>query len=395
MKYLVLGAAGMQARATVHDLCHHSDATEIVCADLQPENLLKFSKFLDMGKIMLKKLEAGNKEALIQLMSENVDVVIDMLPIFTIPTVAEAAVEAGVPLVNTFYANALPKDIHEKALAKDIIILPESGLDPGIDLVLCGYGASKLDEVHEFHSYCGGFPDAAAANNPLKYKVTLTWKGMMLAQKRHSRIMKDGKEIDIPAEDQHAPEWLETMDFPGFGPLELIVNGDAVEFGRLLGISSTLRNASRRYIRWPGHAQLWHTLKQLNFLSEEPVAGLSSPITPLDFMTAHIGPQIQYKDDEKDLVLMRIVVGGVKDGQNVRITYDLLDYRDTETGLFAMNRTVGYTSSIVAQMIASQEIRGKGLLRPTNDIPHLPFIEQLRRRNITVKETVEALQEQR
>jgi saccharopine dehydrogenase-like NADP-dependent oxidoreductase len=160
-------------------------------------------------------------------------------------------------------------------------------------------------------------------------------------------------------------------------------------FAEILGITETLRDTSRRYIRWNGHAQIWHALKQMQFLSDEPVAGLSPSLTPHEFMRAHLEPQLHYKDHEKDLVLMRNIVTGVKDNKELRITYDLIDSRDTTTGLFAMNRTVGFTASIVAQMIARGDIRGSGLLRTTKDVPYLSFIEELRKRDIVIQERIE------
>jgi saccharopine dehydrogenase-like NADP-dependent oxidoreductase len=56
--------------------------------------------------------------------------------------------------------------------------------------------------------------------------------------------------------------------------------------------------------------------------------------------------------------------------------------RDLETGHSAMSRTVGYTASIGAQMIASGQITGRGLLSPVNDVPYEPFVRELQRRGI-------------
>ncbi|TYP79337.1 saccharopine dehydrogenase family protein [Paenibacillus methanolicus] len=392
MKYLVLGAAGMQGKAVIYDLCRSPEAREIVCADVRPEQLLPFGKFLDFGKIRLTKLDASNKADLVELMRDQVDVVIDLLPISFIGVVSEAAVEAGVSVVNTFYASALPEGIHEKAAAQNMIIMPEAGLDPGIDLILCGYGVGKLDHVYELHSYCGGLPEPSAIDNPLKYKLTWIWDGVLLSHKRPGKIMKNGVVIDIPAADQHAPQWVETLNFPGIdAELEMIVNGDAMVFADILGISATLRHTSRRYIRWNGHAQLWHALKQLQFLSDEPVAGLSPSLTPHAFMRAHLEPQLHYKEEEKDIVLMRNTIAGVKDNEDIQITFDLVDYRDTRTGLFAMNRTVGFTASIIAQMIARGDIRGSGLMRTTKDVPYLSFIEELHKRDIVIQERIQPI----
>jgi len=138
MKILVLGGAGLQGKAVVHDLSRSPYVREIVCADIMLEPLLNFQKFLDISKITLQKLDVKDKEVLVTLMKDRVDVVIDVLPSGFMDHVLEAALEAHVSLVNTKYGHTLPKGINEKALEKNITILPESGLDPGIDLVLCG-----------------------------------------------------------------------------------------------------------------------------------------------------------------------------------------------------------------------------------------------------------------
>lgn len=67
----------------------------------------------------------------------------------------------------------------------------------------------------------------------------------------------------------------------------------------------------------------------------------------------------------------------------------MLDMRDLETGLFAMNRTVGYTASIVAQMIVNGEIMGRGLLTPIRDIPHQRFLAEISKRGIHIREKIE------
>jgi saccharopine dehydrogenase-like NADP-dependent oxidoreductase len=389
MKILVLGGCGLQGKAVLHDLSRSSQVTAVVCADIDLEPIRRVEKFLDMSKIQLQKLDVKDKDTLVSLMKDRVDVVVDVLPVAFVGIIAEAALEARVSMVNTMYGHMMPEGLHERALEKEITLMPEAGLDPGIDLILCGYGVSQMDEVLELHSYCGGFPEERAIDNPLKYKITWTWNGVLLSYKRPAKIMRDGKIINIPAQDQHAEQWIEVIDFPGVGQLELIPNGDAVIFAEYLGISKTLRSTTRCSMRWPGHCAFWKKLVDLNFLSDEPVKGLPFELTPHQFMVKHLEPQLQYGEGERDLVAMRNTIIGVKGGKKTKITYDMLDMRDLETGLFAMNRTVGYTASIVAQMIVNGEIKRKGLLTPVRDIPYERFLDEIKKRGITIKENRE------
>jgi saccharopine dehydrogenase-like NADP-dependent oxidoreductase len=54
-----------------------------------------------------------------------------------------------------------------------------------------------------------------------------------------------------------------------------------------------------------------------------------------------------------------------------------------------MNRTVGYTASIVAQLIANGEIKRKGLLTPVRDIPYQRFLDEIKKRGIIIREKVD------
>ena len=55
-------------------------------------------------------------------------------------------------------------------------------------------------------------------------------------------------------------------------------------------------------------------------------------------MNKLLGPQLQYKRNEKDLVAMLNVFEGIKGGRRVRLVSRLLIERDLDTGIMAMAR---------------------------------------------------------
>jgi saccharopine dehydrogenase-like NADP-dependent oxidoreductase len=386
MNVLVLGC-GLQGKGAIYDLCNSKDVEKVICADINIDALKGFEQHLDMNKVQVEKLDVSDFKSLVNLMKK-ADVAIDLLPVKFIDQIAYAGIEAGVHVVNSMYGHQMSEeDIDQKAKAAGVTILPEVGLDPGIDLVLCGYGVSQLDEVTELHSWTGGFPTKEAIDNEFKYKVTWTWYGVLLSYARDAKIMEDGVIKVIKAEDEFRDENLVKFDFPGIGALEAFPNGDAVTFCEHLGISDTIKSTSRRAMRWEGHGELWTKLKDIGFLSNEPVEGLDG-VSPIEFLDKFLGPKLQYKRDEKDMVAMRNIIKGKKDGKEQTIIYDMVDTRDLETGLYAMNRTVGFTASIAAQMIANGQIKKKGLLTSVNDVPYVEFIDALKARDIEIKETI-------
>jgi saccharopine dehydrogenase-like NADP-dependent oxidoreductase len=269
--------------------------------------------------------------------------------------------------------------------------MPECGLDPGIDLVIIGGAVSRFDRLTRLDSYCGGIPEKNACDNPLNYKISWNWEMVLTSQMRPARFIRDGRTLDVPAVDQHACEMNHDVDFPGLGRLEAIPNGDAVAYIERLGLSRTIRDAGRYSLRWPGWRAFWQAMKQLGFLEENPVPGLPGGISPKQFMVKHLEPRLQYGPEEKDLTPMVNVFEGQKGGRRLRLTTRLLIARDLKTGLLGMSLGVGWTASLVAQMIARGEIAAFGLLSPVQDIPYGRFMEELAKRGIHIKEEIEWL----
>jgi saccharopine dehydrogenase-like NADP-dependent oxidoreductase len=54
-----------------------------------------------------------------------------------------------------------------------------------------------------------------------------------------------------------------------------------------------------------------------------------------------------------------------------------------------MNRTVGFTSSIAAQLILAGTIRKTGVLTPVRDVPALEVVRELEKRGMKINRRVE------
>ncbi len=248
----------------------------------------------------------------------------------------------------------------------------------------------ELDEVHGLYSYGSGVPEPACADrNPLKYKITWTLQGVLNSYKRPARFLRDGQEVSLPPEVIFHPDHIHLVEVPGVGTLEAYPNGDAIHFVEVFGLGRGLRHMGRYAMRWPGHAQFWYVMSQLGFLEETPVIVGGQPVVPQRFLEAHLTPRLQYAPGERDLVILRVHAWGLKDGRQRNVIYELIDYRDLATGFFAMNRTVGFTASIAAQMVLSGLVREPGVLSPARHVPGDHLLAELGRRGITVRHRVE------
>jgi saccharopine dehydrogenase-like NADP-dependent oxidoreductase len=387
MKVVVLGGLGMQGKAALFDLSNIDPVTQIICADVRLDAWQEVKDFVDTDRVRPVRVEASSRKELAALLEQDVDVAIDLLPLSLMPIAFEAALEARVPLVSTNYGAPIRR-LHQSAAAAGVALMPECGLDPGIDLIICGHAARQFDRLELIDSYCGGLPERKACDNPINYKISWNWDGVLRSQKRDSVFIEDGRRLEVPAADQHTSQMIHQVEFPGLGTLEAIPNGDAEFYTKLLGVSATVRRAGRYSLRWPGWCAFWRPLKALGFLSDAPLTGLPCPVSPHQFLAELMPPYLQYRDDEKDIVAMLNRFEGLKDGRKKSIRTYLLIERDLQTGLFAMSAGVGFTAGIVARMIARKQITAAGVLCPALDVPYEGFITELSRRGILVKQEV-------
>ncbi len=380
----------MQGKAALHDLFHNPSVTEIVAADMDRRAVADYivaKGFSDKANAV--QVDASSHNSLDILIGDGVDVVIDLLPPMFVGKVAKLCVKNGVPLVNTFYAIPEVKALEADACKNGVTILPEFGMDPGIDLVLLGEAVRSLDEVEEVMSYGAGFPEPSAADNAIKYKVTWTFEGVLNSYKRAGRVVRDGEIIDIAENEMFAKNNIHEINVDGLGRLEAFPNGDVMKYVDLLGLDVVkLKNMGRYVLRWPGHCEFWHTMAGLGLLDDGSVLVDGIKVDRKKYLANALKDQIQYKETERDIVLVRIEVRGKKDGKNVSAVYQAIDKRDLDTGLTAMSRTVGFTAAIGAALLGDKKLRKAGILSPVTDVPYDLFKAELIKRNIEVTENI-------
>jgi saccharopine dehydrogenase-like NADP-dependent oxidoreductase len=385
MKVLLLGV-GMQGKAALYDLLESGEVAEVIAADRDVAALKAHVEEKRYGdRVLCEYVDAEKPESIHRLMKQGSDVVIDLLPSVFCGDVAAAAVNHGVHLVNAFYAGAEVKNLADQAEARNVTILPEFGMDPGIDLVLLGEAVRSMEGIEEIISYGAGFPEPMAANNPIKYKVTWTFEGVLKSYRRPGRVIRRGKVVEIKGSEMFSGQNIHEIEIEGLGRLEAFPNGDALKYADLLGIErSGLRDLGRYSLRWPGHCAFWKTMVDLHLLDGEPVMVDGAAVDRRRFLAAALEPHIQLGDHERDVVVVRIEVVGRKDEHKTRAVYQVIDRRDLETGFTAMARTVGYTASIGALLIGTGKIARRGVLSPVKDIPYELFVAELGKRNIKV-----------
>ena len=394
MKILVLGV-GKQGSILVKDLIESRGVSEVVAGDIDIRKLKQCIDKLVSEKVRAEQIDVTNHAKLVKLMKGGFNVVANALPWTFSVDVAKAAIEAGVNYVDLGPSPDVFQ-LDEDAKAAGVTVIPSCGLDPGIDSVLEGYGARKLDKVEKIHMWCGGIPqkNTPAYNNPLRYKITWWWEGAISTYCGTAKILRDGKIVEV--EKLAGPENPEIVRFPEpIGECEAFYTGTPLLLIKHLDLKD-VKEAWSKTVRWPGHCEIWRKLIELGLTRTDlhlKIRGCE--ITPREFLIELGEKTLQYEEGEGDLVVQRVHVIGEKNGEKTMYSYEFMDFYDEEKGMTAMARTTSYPCSIVTQMIARGEIKEKGVIHAGKigwySQLAKSFFSELKKRNIHIHETVRVL----
>jgi saccharopine dehydrogenase-like NADP-dependent oxidoreductase len=396
-RVLLLGC-GAQGRAALHDLASGDDAVHVVVADAD-RGVGAISRRYPASRVTAKIIDATDEPVVAALMRE-ADVVVEALPgPFALP-MARLAANCGVSIVSSMYlrdpqeqdARRIAETEHviegiaREARAKGIVVLPELGLDPGLDLILGARALAEVDAVEEFYGYGAGLPGPNARDNPLAYKFSWSPIGVMRSYRRPARVIAAGEAVTIDATTLFEPGRHHLVDLAAVGaPLECYPNGDAVHYAELFGVRGTVREMARYTGRLPGHSAFWNVMVKCGFLDSSPATVNGAAVRPIEFTAALLTSQsqFQYGDSDEDIAWIRVDVRGKRRGERVRVVYDLVDRRDFVTGFTAMQRTVGFTLARGARMILEGALGRTGLISPI-DVPYELVLPALERHGIRV-----------
>jgi lysine 6-dehydrogenase len=138
-------------------------------------------------------------------------------------------------------------------------------------------------------------------------------------------------------------------------------------------------------LRYPGHAALMESIRELGLLDLDPVDVKGHHVVPRDAFMATVGPRLK-KPSGKDLVALRVVVEGTKNGRAKKVGWELLDYFDASKGISAMERTTGFSLAITGMMQVREQVAGAGVLTPDEAMPPELYIAELATRGIAIRE---------
>lgn len=428
-KILILGA-GLSASSLIKYLLEHSEKYDwkIRIGDLSVETAERKIDGHANGEAF--KFDVTNKEQC-HVEVAKADIVVSMLPASMHFTVAEACVEYSKNMVTASYVSKEIQSLKEKALEKDILILNEIGVDPGIDHMSAMKVIDKIredgSEVIEFYSSTGGLVAPKYDNNPWNYKFTWNPRNVVLAGQGSSMYIKRGRYKYIPYNKLF--DRIIRTNVLDYGEFEIYPNRDSLKYRGIYGLED-IPSMYRGTMRRPGFAKAWNVFVQLGCTDDSYVIEDSANMTYREFtntflryephipvekkLADYIGiaedSEIMYKlrwlgmfkdevigleastpaqilqyillqkwvldEDDKDMIVMQHRFIAKKDGKEREITSSMV-IEGTDKVHTAMSKTVGYPVAIATKLILTGKITAKGVKIPIDKAIYEPVLAEL------------------
>ena len=379
MRMLVLGA-GLQGSACTYDLLQNPDVKSVRLADLHTGHLEPFLAPHSGDRLIFTPLDVRDREAVLALMRES-DAVMSAIPYYFNFELAELAVEAGVHFSDLGGNTEIvfkQKTLDAAAKKKNITIIPDCGLAPGMVNILAEHGIRQLDKVETVRIFVGGLPQDPEP--PLNYQIVYSLEGVLDYYTTLSWVLRNGKRTQVKALSE-----IEKVRFEGpVGELEGFhtAGGLSTMAFRYEGKIPTMEYKTLRY---PGHAKIMEAIRELGLLELKPVDVKGVKVVPRDLVVAAMGPRLT-KPEGHDLVALRITAEGTKNGKPRKVGWEMVDYYDEKNGISAMERSTGFSLSITGQMQVRGEIGKAGVFTPDEAIPAEKYIQELAKRGVMIKE---------
>ena len=375
--FLVLGA-GLMGKAIVFDIVNSNTNFTVTLADIDQGRAVQAANAVDAMRVHPRGLDVRDHAELARLMSEHA-VVISAVTFHLNYVLAKAAIEAGCHFCDLGHDDGIvEQQLSETpaAVHANITAVVNCGLAPGLANILAMHAFRQFDIADSLQLRVGGLPQHP--HPPLNYQLAFSAEGLVEEYSLNTTILREGKiQIIEPLTE------VESLSFPPpFENLEAFhTGGGASRLPHLL--ERKVQSLEYKTIRYAGHCGKIKPLFDIGFADNSPVALGSNLVTMRELFLELLKKRLTF--NEPDVVLLQVSARGRKNGEEVRLSYRIIDLFDEKNSMTAMMRTTAYPTSIIAQMMLDGTISKRGVFTAEEIVPAEPLIAELKKRNVNVE----------
>lgn len=437
-KILVLGA-GRSSSSLIKFLLDHSEENnwKIIVSDID-ENLAKekINNHKNGTSIAFDISDEKSRGATIA----DQNLVISMLPASFHIHVAKVCAEQGVYMLTASYITDEIKALAPLFESKNVGLIMEMGLDPGIDHMSAMQVLNRIKnaghKLRAFETFTGGLLAPSKDDNPWEYKFTWNPRNVVMAGQGSVKFIQEDRFKYIPYHKLFRR--TEIIHVPDYGYFEGYANRDSLKYldsYGLQGISTLYRGTLRR----PGFCKAWDIFVQLgatddsydmesvgtlthrqfinSFLSYNPKDSVElklahylnldldceemfklkwlglfddTPIgldkgTPAQLLEHILKKKWTVQPEEKDMIVMWHKFEYYDGNELVKIQSSMA-IEGSDAINTAMSKTVGLPLAVTAKLILQGKIEPRGVHIPTEPWIYEPVLSELEAYGVTFTE---------
>ena len=431
MKNILVIGAGLSASSLIRYLLENSEEQgwKVNIGDISEE--LAKSKVNGHPNGNAFKFDVNDEKQRTEWI-KNSDIVVSMLPASMHFEVAKTCVEYGKNMVTASYVSKEILTLSEEAEKKDILLLNEIGVDPGIDHMSAMQVIDNIKDkgykLTQFESNTGGLVAPKFDNNPWNYKFTWNPRNVVLAgQGSASQFLHNGRFKYIPYHKLF--ERTERIKILDLGEFEVYPNRDSLKYMKIYSLED-VETMFRGTIRRVGYSKAWNVFVQLGLTDdtykykesmnhtyrqfinsftkyettipvEEKVAsylkldpeshamyllrwtgifedekiGLED-VSPAQILQHLLEKKWAMSSEDRDMIVMQHQFVYEKAGKMKKLSSSLVVIGEDETHT-AMSITVGTPVAIAVKMILNGKIKSKGVKIPIDRDIYTPILAEL------------------
>jgi saccharopine dehydrogenase-like NADP-dependent oxidoreductase len=219
------------------------------------------------------------------------DFIISMLPAFMHGDVARDCVEFGKHMATASYVSADMLALDKEAKSKNILLLNECGLDPGIDhasaMKLIDEIKHQGGEIVSFKSYCGGLVAPESNDNPWGYKFSWNPRNVILAGQGTAQYLLDGELKFLPYNRLYSE--TNVIEMEGYGKFDAYANRDSIGYIDSYGLNN-IKTMIRGTLRQHGYCKAWNVFVKLGLTDDSSKITHANKLTYSSLLASFLPP---------------------------------------------------------------------------------------------------------
>ncbi len=373
---------------------------------------------------------------------KDADIIISMLPAHLHIEVAKDCITYKKHMVTASYVSPEMQALHDDAVANNLILMNEIGVDPGIDHMSA---IQVLDRIRDkggkiilFESFTGGLVAPESDNNLWNYKFTWNPRNVVLAgQGGAAKFLQEGAYKYIPY--HRLFRRTEFLEIDNYGRFEVYANRDSLKYQSVYGLDN-VKTLYRGTMRRVGFSRAWnifvtlgmtddsytiddsenmsyrdftnsflpyshsdsvelklrHQLKidqddivwdklvELDIFNPNKPVGLKKA-TPAQILQKILMDSWTLSNNDKDMIVMYHKFGYELNGKKHQIDANMVVIGETQT-YTAMAKTVGLPVAMATMAILNNKITTPGVQIPITKEVYQPILKDLKTFGITFQE---------